>query len=102
MDKARSRGIRAPIEAGIMPIMGKSQLTRMVFMCGASLPSAVIRILNRYESDPGSLLKAGMDYAAAQIVELAGSGAPSGIHIYTMNKPEVAKFEMAAVRNAGL
>lgn len=101
IEKARARGITVPIEAGIMPIMGKSQLTRMVFMCGASLPSSVIRILNRYENDPASLLKAGMDYAASQIVELAASGAPDGIHIYTMNKPEVAKFEMKAVRDAG-
>ena len=73
----------------------------MVFMCGASLPSAVIRMVNRYENDPESLLKAGMEYAARQIVELAESGAVSGIHIYTMNKPEVAKFEMGALRDAG-
>ncbi len=101
MDKARAAGITVPIDAGIMPIMGKSQITRMVFLCGASLPSAVIRMVNRYEHDPDSLLKAGMEYAANQIVELAASGAASGIHIYTMNKPEVARFEMGALRHAG-
>lgn len=101
IDKARAAGVTVPVDAGIMPIMGKSQITRMVFMCGASLPSAVIRILNRFENDPESLLKAGMEYAADQILELAGSGAVSGIHIYTMNKPEVARFEMGALRDAG-
>ena len=101
VEKARAAGVTAPIDAGIMPIMGKSQITRMVFLCGASLPSAVIRMVNRYENDPASLLKAGMEYAARQIVELASSGAASGIHIYTMNKPEVAKFEMEALRHAG-
>ena len=101
MDRARAAGVTVPIDAGIMPIMGKSQITRMVFMCGASLPSAVVRMVNRYENDPESLLKAGMEYAAKQIVELAESGAVSGIHIYTMNKPEVAKFEMGALRDAG-
>ena len=101
IEKARAAGITVPVDAGIMPIMGKSQITRMVFMCGASLPSAVIRMVNRYENDPESLLKAGMEYAARQIVELAESGAVSGIHIYTMNKPEVAKFEMGALRDAG-
>ena len=94
-------GVTVPIDAGIMPIMGKSQITRMVFLCGASLPSAVIRMVNRYEHDPDSLLKAGMEYAAKQIVELAASGAASGIHIYTMNKPEVARFEREALRHAG-
>ncbi len=101
IDKARAAGVTVPVDAGIMPIMGKSQITRMVFMCGASLPSAVIRMVNRYENDPESLLKAGMEYAARQIIELAESGAVSGIHIYTMNKPEVAKFEMGALRDAG-
>ncbi len=101
IDKARAAGITAPIDAGIMPIMGKSQITRMVFLCGASLPSAVIRMVNKYENDPAALLQAGMEYAARQILELAESGAASGIHIYTMNKPEVAKFEMEALRHAG-
>ncbi len=101
IDRARAAGVTAPVDAGIMPIMGKSQITRMVFMCGASLPSAVIRMVNRYENDPESLLRAGMEYAARQILELAESGAVSGIHIYTMNKPEVARFEMGALRDAG-
>ena len=101
IEKARAAGVTAPIDAGIMPIMGKSQITRMVFMCGASLPSAVIRMVNRFEHDPEALLKAGMEYAAEQILDLAKSGAASGIHIYTMNKPEVAKFEMGALRDAG-
>ena len=101
IDRARAAGISAPIDAGIMPIMGKSQITRMVFLCGASLPSAVIRMVNKYENDPAALLQAGMEYAARQIVELAESGAASGIHIYTMNKPEVAKFERGALRDAG-
>lgn len=101
IDKARAAGVTVPVDAGIMPIMGKSQITRMVFMCGASLPSAVIRMVNKYENDPESLLKAGMEYAALQMVELAESGTVSGIHIYTMNKPEVAKFCTGALRGAG-
>ena len=101
IDKARAAGVTAPIDAGIMPIMGKSQITRMVFLCGASLPSAVIRMVNKYENDPAALLQAGMEYAARQILELAESGAASGINIYTMNKPEVARFEMEALRHAG-
>ncbi len=101
ISRCRAKGITVPIDAGIMPIMSKSQITRMIFMCGASLPAAVVRLLHRYENDRESLYKAGLDYAAEQITELAKSGAADGIHIYSMNKPEVAKFEVKALRDAG-
>lgn len=100
VDKVRARGITIPIDAGIMPFMSKSQITRMIFMCGASLPAKVIRMLSRYESDPESLMRAGMEYAYDQITDLLKSGAADGIHIYSMNKPEVAKFEAKAIKNA--
>ena len=85
-DKA---GITVPITAGIMPIMGKSQISRMVFMCGASLPSPVIKILAKYENDPESLQAAGVDYAARQLCDLKEHGA-DGLHLYTMNRPAIA------------
>ncbi len=69
-DKA---GITVPITAGIMPFMGKSQISRMVFMCGASLPSPVIKILAKYENDPESLQAAGVDYAARQLLRPQGA-----------------------------
>lgn len=100
VDKIRARGITIPIDAGIMPFMSKSQITRMIFMCGASLPAKVIRMLSRYENDPESLMRAGMEYAYGQITELLESGAADGIHIYSMNKPEVAKFEAKAMKDA--
>ena len=90
IDKIRSRGVTLPVDAGIMPIMSKSQITRMVFLCGASLPAAVVRLLAKYESDPGSLLAAALDYARGQIADLKRSGACQGIHLYTMNRPDVA------------
>ena len=102
VEKARAKGVTLPIDAGVMPFMSKSQITRMIFMCGASLPAQVIRMLNRYENDPQSLMNAGMEYAYSQITDLVASGMADGIHIYTMNKPEVAKYEAKAVKNAGL
>ena len=89
MDRARQIGITIPVTAGIMPILSKAQIERMIFTCGASLPSAIIRILNRYENDAESLRKAGIDYAAAQIRDLRQNGA-DGVHIYTMNRPGIA------------
>ena len=86
---ANKAGITVPITAGIMPFMGKSQISRMVFMCGASLPSPVIKILAKYENDPESLQAAGVDYAARQLCDLKEHGA-DGLHLYTMNRPAIA------------
>lgn len=93
-DKA---GITVPITAGIMPFMGKSQISRMVFMCGASLPSPVIKILAKYENDPESLKAAGVEYAARQLEDLKAHGA-EGLHLYTMNRPSVAQTVMEHLR----
>ncbi len=82
-------GITVPITAGIMPFMGKSQISRMVFMCGASLPSPVIKILAKYEDDAESLKAAGVEYAAKQLEDLKTHGA-EGLHLYTMNRPSIA------------
>ena len=93
---ADAAGITVPITAGVMPFMSKQQVSRMVFMCGASLPSPVIKLLARYEDDPESLMKAGIDYACAQLVDLAEHGV-DGLHVYTMNRPSVARAAMSAL-----
>jgi len=89
VEKARRRGVTIPIVAGIMPILGKSQVQRMIFQCGVSLPSEIIRILHKYENNPADLQKAGIEYACSQIETLVDNG-HSYIHIYSMNKPEIA------------
>lgn len=90
MDKALSAGIKSPIVPGIMPMLGKSQIEKMIFMCGVSLPSAMIKLINKYADDPASLIDAGLQYSASQIADLKQNNA-CGIHIYTMNKPFIAK-----------
>ena len=89
-DLVARAGITAPITCGIMPFMSKNQVSRMIFMCGASLPSPIIRLLNRYEGDDEALRRAGIEYAAAQLRGLRDAGA-DGLHVYTMNKPAVAR-----------
>lgn len=89
-DLAARAGITAPITCGIMPFMSKNQVSRMISMCGASLPSPIIRLLNRYEGDDEALRRAGIEYAAAQLRGLRDAGV-DGLHVYTMNKPAVAR-----------
>lgn len=90
LDECRAARIRVPIEFGIMPIMSQSQVSRMVFMCGASLPSALVKLLSRYEGKPDDLRKAGIEYASRQLIGLAEHGVDA-LHIYSMNKPDVAR-----------
>ena len=87
---ADAAGITVPITCGIMPFMSKQQVSRMVFMCGASLPSPVIKLLARFEDDAASLTAAGIDYACRQLEDLQRHGV-DGLHIYTMNRPAVAR-----------
>ena len=98
MERAARHGITKPVSAGIMPILSKSQIMRMIFMCGASLPRDIILILNKYENDPESLRKAGIEYASKQIIDLIKNGA-QGIHIYSMNRPENAAEILENIKN---
>lgn len=95
-EKAAIAGINVPIEAGIMPVTNKSQIERMVSMCGASLPSKFSKIMQRYENNPEALRDAGIAYAVDQIVDLVSNGV-DGIHLYTMNNAYVASKISEAV-----
>ena len=98
LEKARIAGIEVPIEAGIMPVTNKKQIERMVSMCGASLPPKFAKTMSRYETRPDALKDAGIAYAAEQIVDLVSQGV-DGIHLYTMNNPEVARRINDSVRS---
>ena len=89
LERARIAGINVPIEAGIMPVLSKSSIQRMVSMCGASMPRKLTRILARYGDHPEALREAGSADAIDQIADLIAGGV-DGIHLYTMNTPEVA------------
>ncbi|MEG0962973.1 MAG: methylenetetrahydrofolate reductase, partial [Lachnospiraceae bacterium] len=90
VERVRIAGIQVPVEAGIMPVINKAQIERMVSLCGASLPEKFRCILNKYENRREALFDAGMAYAVNQIVDLLAHDV-EGIHIYTMNNPMVAK-----------
>lgn len=89
MDKVEKAGIRVPIEAGIMPILNKNQIERMVSMCGASFPVKFSKMLNKYADDPVALKDAGIAFATDQIIDLINNDV-RGIHLYTMNNVETA------------
>ncbi len=98
IDKARIAGINVPIEAGIMPVVNKKQIERMVSLCGASLPSKFTKMMSRYENRPDAMRDAGIAYAVNQIVDLVSQGV-DGIHLYTMNNPYIAKRISESVKS---
>ncbi len=89
-EKCEIANVNVPICAGIMPVTNKSQIERMVTMCGASLPQKFVKMIQKYESRPEALVDAGIAFAVDQIVDLISNGV-DGIHIYTMNNPYIAR-----------
>ena len=90
LERSKIAGVNVPIEAGIMPVTNKSQIEKMVSMCGASLPAKFSKIMQKYENKPEALRDAGIAYAVEQIVDLITNGV-DGIHLYAMNNPYVVQ-----------
>ena len=88
-DSSKKENMNIPISAGIMPVINKNQVNRIASLCGASIPKKLIRIMEKYEHNPAALKEAGIAYATDQIIDLLSWGI-DGVHLYTMNKPEIA------------
>ncbi len=88
--KLRDRGVTVPVIAGIMPVTNGRQIERICRLSGTYLPSRFKAIVDRYGDDPAAMLDAGVAYATEQIIDLFANGV-GAVHIYTMNKPEVAE-----------
>ena len=95
-ERASIAGINVPIQAGIMPVVNKKQIERMVSLCGVQLPKKFITMMERYEHNPLAMRDAGIAYAVDQIVDLMAQDV-DGIHLYTMNNPYIAKKIYAAI-----
>lgn len=89
LDKIQSNGINVPVLPGIMPITSAKQIKRICELSGNDMPKRFIKITEKFESDNKAMETAGIIYACEQIIDLATNGV-NNIHLYTMNKPEVA------------
>lgn len=81
--------INVPIIAGIMPITNAGMIKRSVELSNSTLPEKFTRIMERFGDNPDAMKQAGIIYATEQIIDLMANGV-NNIHIYTMNKPDVA------------
>lgn len=90
LSKFQRKGINIPVIAGIMPITNAKQLKRSVSLSGTSVPRSLREMVERFGDDPQSMKQAGIAFATNQIIDLIANGV-NNIHIYAMNKPDIAE-----------
>jgi methylenetetrahydrofolate reductase (NADPH) len=79
-------GVRVPICPGVLPILSTAQLKRFTTICGARIPAALQKTLDKFGDDDASTTEFGIEFATRQCQELLKAGVP-GLHFYTLNKP---------------
>ncbi|SEA12988.1 methylenetetrahydrofolate reductase (NADPH) [Lachnospiraceae bacterium NK3A20] len=87
--RIREKGINVPVLPGIMPITNKRQVARSISLSGATIPQRFRMMVDRFGDDPAKMKQAGVIYATEQIIDLISNGV-THIHVYSMNKPDVA------------
>ena len=87
--KLREAGITVPIVAGIMPVTNPKSIARICALSGSLLPKRFIQIVDRFGDNPEAMKQAGIAYATDQIIDLYANGI-NAVHVYSMNKPDVA------------
>jgi methylenetetrahydrofolate reductase (NADPH) len=83
-------GVDIPVIAGIMPVTNAIQIKRICSISGNTLPQRFLRLVDRYGDNPEAMKQAGIAYATEQIIDLYANGV-NAVHIYSMNKPDVAE-----------
>lgn len=83
-------GIDVPVQAGVMPLVKKNHVDRIVALSGGKIPAKISRMVSRFYDKPEALMEAGIAYATEQIVDLLSAGA-AGVHLYVMNNVYVAR-----------
>ena len=87
--RAREKGVTVPVIPGIMPVTNANQVKRILSMSGTNLPERFKAIVDRFGDNPKAMQQAGIAYATDQIIDLFANGI-NHVHVYSMNKPEVA------------
>ena len=88
--KIREAGITVPVIPGIMPITGANQVKRAIELSGSFMPRRFVSLVDKFGERPEAMMQAGIAYATDQIIDLFANGIKN-VHVYSMNKPEVAR-----------
>ena len=88
--KIREADITVPIIPGVMPITNANQVDRAIKLSGSFMPQRFKSLVDKFGSSPEAMKQAGIAYATDQIIDLFANGIKN-VHVYSMNKPDVAK-----------
>ena len=88
--KIREAGITVPIMPGIMPITNANQVERAIKLSGSFMPQRFKSLVDKFGTNPDAMKQAGIIYATDQIIDLFANGIKN-VHVYSMNKPDVAE-----------
>ena len=88
--RVKDKGITIPVIPGIMPITRATQVANAIAMSGTNMPERFRNLVDRFGDNPEAMQQAGIAYATDQIIDLIANGV-NHIHVYSMNKPEVAR-----------
>ena len=91
--KIREAGITIPVLPGIMPITNGNQVEKAIKLSGSFIPVRFKSLVDKFGNDPAAMKQAGIAYATDQIIDLFANGIKN-VHVYSMNKPEVAEAIM--------
>ncbi len=94
--KLREAGVTCPVLPGIMPITNANQVDRAVKLSGSFMPQRFKSLVDKFGSAPEAMKQAGIIYASDQIIDLYANGI-TNVHVYSMNKPDVAEGIMRNV-----
>jgi len=73
-----------------MPITNANQIERAIKLSGSFMPRRFVTLVDKFGSDPEAMKQAGIVYATDQIIDLFANGVRN-VHVYSMNKPDVAE-----------
>ena len=88
--KIREAGITVPVIPGVMPITNANQVERAVKLSDSFMPQRFKSLVDKFGSSPAAMKQAGIAYATDQIIDLYANGI-TNVHVYSMNKPDVAE-----------
>jgi len=102
-DRARARGITAPLVPGIMPIFHFGKIVAFSQRCGASIPSWLAERFEGLDDDPETRGQVSASLSVRLCERLIAEGVDA-FHFYTLNRPTLtlAVCRAIGIQPAGL
>jgi methylenetetrahydrofolate reductase (NADPH) len=98
VDNLRTANSKLDVYPGILPITNFSQLKRIAELAGTPIPIAITEQFSKFEDEPETIKKLGVDLSVKLCEQLLDRGVP-GLHFYTMNS---AASTIEIVKRIGL